>query len=140
MHKFLGSIATADVAFAVESPHLDGLFEEAATALFETMSDVPTVQPVNRTTVQLSAEAADQLLFDWLSELIYLKDRDYCLFSKFNVAVSRNKRCHLNAEVWGEKINPQKHNFKVDVKAVTYHMFYLKQEDGAWKARVVLDI
>lgn len=137
MYKFLDNIATADIAFEVENENLNQLFIEAAQALFEVMADLSTIEPKVEKVVELSAGSTDKLLFNWLSELVFLKDRDYFLFSKFKVEINQNE---LKARIKGENINPQKHKLIVDVKAVTYHSFYLKQENGLWKAQVVLDI
>jgi len=140
MYKFLDNIATADVAFEVENHNFEQLFIESAEALFAIMADLSTIQPSVQKTIKLKSSTADRLLFDWLSELVYLKDKDYFLFSKFKIVITKDKEYSLKAEAWGEKIDPQRHNLKVDVKAVTYHMFYLKQENGLWKAQVILDI
>ena len=61
------------------------------------------------------------------------------LFSKYNVEIYE-KECHLIAEMLGEVIDMEKHELLVDVKAVTWHMFQLKKEDGKWNAFVILDV
>lgn len=138
MYKLLDNIAIADVAFEVENRDLGRLFSESAQALFEVMADLSVVEPKVDKMVELTADSVDKLLFEWLSELIYLKDKDFFLFSKFEVSISGQRS--LKAQAWGEVIDLDKHKLKVDVKAVTYHMFYLKQENGLWRAQVVLDI
>ena len=40
----------------------------------------------------------------------------------------------------GEKLDMKKHVLLTDVKAVTFHMFEAKQENGKWICRVVLDV
>jgi SHS2 domain-containing protein len=140
MYRFLDNITTADVAFEAEADNLPQLFQESAEALFSTMADLSAVQPSERRTIRLSAKTLDKLLFDWLSELVFLKDKDYFLFSEFSVDIQEGQPYNLVAKAWGEKIDPPKHHVKVDVKAVTYHKFYVKQTNGLWRARVVLDI
>jgi len=140
MYKFLDNVATADVAFEVESDNLDQLFSESAQVLFQVMADLSAVESKVDKVVELDADSVDKLLFDWLSELVYLKDKDYFLFSKFEVNIVGNGKFSLKAHLQGEPINLDRHNLKVDVKAVTYHMFYLKKENGLWRARIVLDI
>ena len=53
---------------------------------------------------------------------------------------SRKGEYVLEAEIEGEKINPKKHELKVDVKAVTLHKFELKKTKEGYKSRVILDI
>ena len=139
-HRYLDNIAISDLAFEASGETPDELFEAAAVALMESMADLSGVRPRVRKTVKLNAAAIDLLLYDWLSELIYLKDADGFLFSRFEVSLSGNPIGRLEAKIWGERIDPARHSLRVDVKAVTYHQFEVAQHDGRWTARVVLDI
>jgi SHS2 domain-containing protein len=40
----------------------------------------------------------------------------------------------------GEKLDPDRHHPRVDVKAVTLHRFSLQQGEHGWEASVILDI
>ncbi len=139
-YRFLEDIATGDVAFEAEGGTLEELFVEAAVATFEIMVDTMGVEAKITRKVELKNEAVDGLLFDWLSELVYLKDAEAVLFSKFNVNIKKNDAYELKARVSGENISQQKHDLRSDVKAVTYHMFEVKKTGENWTARVVLDI
>jgi SHS2 domain-containing protein len=139
-YRFLEDIATGDAAFEAEGRTLEELFVEAAVATFEVMVDTKGVEPRITREVELKNEAVDGLLFDWLSELVYLKDAEAVLFSKFNVNIKKNDAYELKARVSGENINQQKHILRSDVKAVTYHMFEVKKTEENWTARIILDI
>jgi len=139
-YRFLEDIATGDAAFEAEGRTLEELFVEAAVATFEVMVDTKGVEVKITREVELKNEAVDGLLFDWLSELVYLKDAEAVLFSKFNVNIKKNDAYDLKAMVSGENINQQKHILRSDVKAVTYHMFEVKKTEENWTARVILDI
>lgn len=139
-YKYLENIATADAAFEVEAPDLNSLFSESAQAMFGIMTDLSVIQPKSQKVIKLSADSSDRLLFDWLSELIYLKDKDKFLFSRFVVEIKKSKEYELNAEVYGEPIDLEKHQPRADVKAITYHMFKVEQRGEGWYARVVVDI
>jgi len=89
-YRFLEDIATGDAAFEAEGRTLEELFREAAVATFEVMVDTKGVEPRITREVELKNEAVDGLLFDWLSELVYLKDAEAVLFSKFNVNIKKN--------------------------------------------------
>ena len=118
-YKYLENIATADAAFEVEANDLSYLFQESAQAMFGIMTDLSAVKPYSHKAIQLVADSDDRLLFDWLSELIYIKDKDKFLFSRFMVDIKKNKGYELNAEVYGEPIDLEKHQPRADVKAVT---------------------
>ena len=139
-YEFLEDIAIADAAFKAEGDSLEELFEACALATFDVMIDLEKVEPVEKKHIEIEHEKIDQLLFEFLEEIIFLKDADYMVFSKFEIKIEKNELYKLTADIFGEEINLEKHESKSDVKAVTYHMFEVKEEDGKWTAMVILDI
>jgi len=138
-YRFLGDVAIADAAFEAEAETLEELFEICARATFEVMADINTIERKQREDVELVAENLEELLFDWLAELIYLKDVNSMLFGKFETKIHKKDGYRLNASVWGEPTDQKKHRVRVDVKAVTYHLLEVKKTDGRWTAKVILD-
>ena len=139
-YEFIEEIALADCAFDVEGTTLDDLFETAARALVDIMVDPATVRPGVRRTITLDGSELDLLLYDWLSELIFRKDRDAEVFTTAKVDVSGSGPYQLVAEVEGGAIEPGTTELRADPKAVTLHQFALHRTDGGWRARVVIDI
>ena len=79
------------------------------------------------------------LLFDWLSELIFLHDSEFLVFSRFKVKIVKVKMNYrLNALVCGEIFDPLIHESREDVKAATYHLMDIKEENG-YMVQVILD-
>ena len=138
--KFLEKIAIADIAFEAYGRTLDKLFESSALAVFETMVKLDTVEAKETERIQLDSDKIEDLLFDWLSELVYLKDAKGMLFKDFTVRIQEKPKYHLQAEVKGERIDRKKHHLRVDVKAVTYHMLEVRRKEERWTAQVILDI
>ncbi len=139
-YRFLEDVAIADSAFEAEADSLEDLFQTCALATFEVMADTSTIKSQSKEEVELAAENLEELLFDWLAELIYLKDSQSILFGKFEVQIKEEEGYRLFASVWGEPADQKKHKVRVDVKAVTYHLLEVKQVEGKWIAKVVLDI
>jgi SHS2 domain-containing protein len=139
-YRFLEEVAVADCALVVEGDDLDDLFATAARALVEVMVDPATVPATLERTVSLTAPELDLLLYDWLSELIYLKDRDRQLFTEARVQVGGSGPFHLTARLAGAAIDPERMALRSDPKAVTFHQFALEQAGGGWRARLVIDI
>ncbi len=138
-YKFLDH--TADVMFEAQGRNLNEVFENAALAVFDVQSDLKKIMPKAKKKIKLKNESIGDLLFDFLEELIYLKDAKYLLFGKFSVKIKNFKgKYFLDAVACGEKINPKKHGLKTDVKAITLHEFFLKKVKNGWKCRVLLDI
>ena len=136
-YRFLPDVAIADIAFQADSATLRGLFESSARAISEIMVDRRTLRKRVRRTIRVQAADADRLLYDFLTELIVLKDVDSLLFKEFHVEVNEDS---LVAEVAGEKIDRKRHRLRNDVKAVTMHMFGVVRDGPRWRATVVLDI
>src|SRR5215467_2962201 len=82
-------MAVADCALDLEARDVDDLFETAALALVDLMVDASTAAVDLERVVTLDATELDLLLYDWLSELIFLKDRDRQVFTRCTVRVSR---------------------------------------------------
>jgi SHS2 domain-containing protein len=138
-HRFLPDIALADVAFEATSNTLSGLFESCAAALTEVMVAPRTVRSRVTRNFELRADTLDRLLYDFLTELIVVKDVDSLLFSKYQVSVATDGKS-LKAVAKGEAIDRGRHKLRNDAKAVTMHMFGVKRAGRSWKATVVLDI
>ncbi|MBI4181463.1 MAG: archease [Candidatus Aenigmarchaeota archaeon] len=140
-YRFVEDVSLADVAFEASAPSLEELLVEGAKATFETMVRLDGVEPKVVKKVRITAASAEQLFFRWIGELVFLKDADELVFSRFAVKVTRKgKRFALEGQAAGEKIDPAKHVLNVDVKAITYHHFSVLETPQGWKAFVILDI
>src|SRR5262245_12310858 len=138
--RILEDVAVADCALDLEAPDVDDLFETAALALVDLMVDPSTVPAGVERVVTLDAAALDLLLYDWLSELIFLKDRDRQVFTSCRVRVGGAAPYHLRAELRGGAIEPGRTALRADLKAVTLHQFALERSENGLCARVVIDI
>lgn len=138
-YRFLEDVAIADSAFEAEGDSLEELFEACAQATFEVMAETKNVEAKKTEEIELKSENLDELLFNWLAELIYLKDFKTTFFSKYEIKIEKPNGYELKASVWGEPIDVEKHKVKIDVKAVTYHLLEVKKTDDKWTAKVILD-
>jgi protein archease len=139
-YKVLEDVALADCALEVEGRDLHDLFETAAGALAELMVDPTTVEISVERRIVLSADTVDLLFYDWLSELIYLKDRDRQVFPQARVQVGGDGPFRLEADMRGGVIDRARTALRADPKAVTFHRFAVTAVDGGWRARLVIDI
>ncbi|MBI5392016.1 archease [Candidatus Woesearchaeota archaeon] len=132
---------TADLIFEAYGTTLEELFANAGLATEEVMVNLKTVTPTEKKAFKLQAESVEELLYHFLEELIFLKDTDSLLFSEFVFKVQFLKQNYvLTGFGKGEIINPEKHDLGQDVKAVTKHLFEVKQQGMIWTAKVLLDI
>lgn len=136
--KFL-DITTADVAFEAYGKTLNKVFSNSAIALFEVMVDTKDVKQTRKKKVEVRGHDMKSLFFNWLSELIFLSDSEHMMFSKFSVKVDEELLI-LNAECYGEKIKPRKHDLRTEVKAATYHKMKIKKNVNGWITRAIVDV
>jgi SHS2 domain-containing protein len=135
--KINEEIAIADVSIEVWAETIEGLFQDSGLAVSEVMVDTKTVEQKIELDISLNSTSVEMLLYDFLSEIVYLKDAKSLLFSRFDVKINE---LDLFAKLWGEKIDRERHHLRTDVKAVTLYRFEVKKENGIWKAEFVLDI
>ena len=139
-YKFLEDIAIADIAYEAYGKDLNELFENAAMAIFELSAEIKTVEAKEKIEFELENEKLDNLLYDFLSEILFLKDSKYMVFNKVKVEIKEGKPNKLKAVLHGDTINSNKQHLENDIKAVTMHMFELKKEKDRYTARIVVDI
>jgi len=140
MRKFeFLDITTADVCFVAYGKNLNELFANSALAMFETMIDTNQIKPKIKRVLEVKGEDMKSLLFDWLNELLFYSGSENLAFSKFDVEVDK-KNFNLKAVCWGEKIDPQRHEVRTEVKATTYHKMKIKETKEGWSAQVIVDI
>lgn len=133
-------MALADCAVDIEGRSLNDLFETAAVALARLMVDPATLSITAARAISLEAPELDLLLHDWLSELIFLKDRDSQVFPHARVRVTGKGPYRLAADVHGGTIDPERTELGADPKAITFHQLFLGPVSGGWRARVIIDI
>ena len=126
---------TADALVVVYGKDLGERFGNAAYAMFDLMTDVTKVKPKGELKISLAAESREQLLVDFLQELLFLHETEGLVFSKFDVK-TRGKK--LEALVWGEKFDEKRHSKHAVVKAITYHM--LEFDDRKGTVTVLFDV
>ncbi|PSN87352.1 hypothetical protein B9Q03_10690, partial [Candidatus Marsarchaeota G2 archaeon OSP_D] len=60
--RYLEDVAIADLAFEAESESLEGLFEDAAMALFEAMANTATLRAAGKRRIVVRADTVEDLL------------------------------------------------------------------------------
>ncbi|MCP4631475.1 MAG: archease [candidate division Zixibacteria bacterium] len=137
-YNYLDDIATADAAFEVSAADLKQLFELSAEAMFNIIMDIDKVPPTAGSRVNLKSDSLEELLYLFLSELLYLKDINQMIYSNFCVNI--NGCYDLNAVVSGEKFEKIGISPKIDIKAVTYYNFKVERRGDDYYAVVVVDL
>ncbi|EMA41724.1 archease [Halobiforma nitratireducens] len=135
---------TADIAVAATGETLEGVFAAVADGLAAaSVDDAP--DDGARFSVSVSAESREALLFDYLDELIYLRDVRAELPVDHEVAAIEGPgRSDDKGDTWSLEASargvPLAEIDAREVKAVTYSEMRLERIDDGWEAYVVFDV
>jgi SHS2 domain-containing protein len=129
---------TADVGARAYGKTLSEAFENVAKGMFDIITDSSEIESVGQYNIELEAPDLEQLLVDWLSELLFLNSAKNLVFGFFKMDLDeKNKK--LTARVFGEKFDLSKHKIGSEIKAVTYHMLEVKKKKP-YHVQVLFDI
>jgi len=129
---------TADVGVKAYGKTLSEAFENAAKGMFFVIADNSEIENTGQYDIELEADNLEQLLVDWLSELLFLSSANNVIFGFFKVDLDEKKN-KLSAKVFGEKFNISKHKAGTEIKAVTYHMLEVNKKKP-FHVQVLFDI
>ncbi|MDH5806564.1 MAG: archease [Candidatus Methanomethylicaceae archaeon] len=131
---------TSDVYVHIVSNTLEELFEEAAIATFEVMLNTSNVEVKEVIDVEIDGDDLEQLLYKWIDNLLLVFDsRSFALRYAKVEEIKNNGRYYLKGKLYGEEYDPNKHEHRVGVKAMTYSLMKIFKNDK-WEAYFVLDI
>lgn len=138
---------TADVGAVVHAETLEGLFETAAEALADLLTDRAAVEEREERRIEIAAPDLEQLLVRWLTELIGWFEIDGLVYHRFSVRILGE--CRMEGRAFGEDFEPEapgeaggpgRHPVRTGVKAVTYHQLKIRRAGGGWEATVIFDV
>jgi len=129
---------TADVGIRARAGSLEELFADAARGLFSLMvENLAAVRTVEEVTFQIPGEDVEELLHDWLAELLYTFFVRRFVLAEFAVRFGPSE---LTATARGEPIDPSRHEIDVEVKAITWCGLKVQRQPDGWMAEVVVDV
>ncbi len=129
---------TADIGLRIKAPDLNTLFAEAARALFSVIvANLDDVRPVLSLAFAVEGQKYDDLLLDWLAELLAAFDARHVVLAEFDVRIDG---AGLKATARGEPLDPSRHKLEEEVKAVTYHRLKVEKQADGWLAEVLVDV
>ena len=125
---------TADIAIRIRGRDLAELFANAAYGMACQLADPGTVVQTNEQRIELDGYDVETLLVSWLEELLYLGERDECVFTAFDV--DQVTPTHLWATVRGGPV--EEHG--AHIKAVTFNELEIVHTGTGYETTVVFDV
>lgn len=124
----------ADLKIRAYGQNLNELFNNILAAMVEAMK--PTVAESENLIekIKIKSENLENLLVDFLSEVIYKTDLNNAVYSRAEfIKLNENE---LEGKIFGQKIK----KLQTEIKAVTWHDFFIQRENKIISATIVFDI
>ena len=139
---------TADAYFEASGKTLEEAFENAGKALFETMLNTSKVECKTWRLIVDNGIDAYNALYKWLEDLLIIFNVEKLVFTQFKITFEKDlkspsdltKPLRFLGEACGENLDPEKHEIRNEVKAVTYSLMKITKENDCWYVSTVLDL
>ncbi len=129
---------TADIGIRLRASSLEELFQGAALAFYDLLVESSSVESRETRRLHVEADAVDELMVAWLSELLYLFETERFLACR--VQIEHMSEHELEARLEGEEFNPDKHKLLLLFKGVTFHQLEVRKTQEGWVAQVIFDV
>ena len=127
---------TGDVGIELAAPSRLELFRRAVIAMTHLMVGVEEIRTVETRTVTASADNDADLMHDLLASALNVFLVDGFVWKDASI---EERDGELSAHLLGEPYDPARHEFRGEIKAVTYHQLEVAQAGEDWRARVIFD-
>ena len=128
-----------DAFIEVTASSLNDSFTLAGQSVVDITLDSETVEEKKQRNISVSGKDLRYLLFNWLEEVNYQLITEGFAIARFSLDISKNSTYELTSTIYGEPIDLKKHHFKMEIKAPTFHMMEIKQNDQV-TMRFLLDL
>ncbi len=128
-----------DAIIEVTASDLPEAFLTAANSVVETTLDRNTVEEKEEMVIKVQGKDLRYLLFNWLEAVIYQLITDGFAIKRIQLDLKKNEEYEISATSYGEPIDLKKHNFKVEIKAPTFHEMEIL-EGKEVKMKFLLDL
>lgn len=125
----------ADVGLTIIGTDERELLQNGGLALFSLITDLDTVEERESRTLAIAED--ETALVAFLNDLLYLWDTQQFLPRTIRVF---KRHGGTEALLVGERFDPTRHPIRREVKAATYHKFFIEHEGNVVTARVFLDV
>lgn len=129
---------TADIRVRVSGKTLEELLKSAALGFMSLVTDTSGVEPSEKVAFEVHGENGEELLIKMLGEILYLHQVEKMVFSDIDITLTGGNK--LEAVLYGEKTDPERHELELDIKAATYHNLKIVKANDRLMAEIVFDI
>ncbi len=127
---------TADLALELWGESEIDVLLAGAEGVVDVMTEGGEVEERQQRHVRIDAVDPQDRLVQWLNEIVVAAVNDGFLFASADIALEG--ATGLSATIRGEPDAGAR--VVAELKSATYHALELAQQDGQWRARVVIDV
>jgi SHS2 domain-containing protein len=132
---------TADIKVEAWGETLEEAYEASGIAFYNIILDVDNVEKRIEHPITADGFDPESLLFNYIEELIVKFELERLVFRDFKLYIERGEDSYrLHGTGYGERYNREKHGYKVQVKAITYHEMEINEKEDKVLIRYVVDI
>ena len=136
-YKFLDH--ATDAIIEVTAKDIKEAFALAAEAEINLTLDQDKVEEKSKMYFNANGKDLRYLLFSWLEEIPFLLITEGFAIKRIEFNIEEKDGFIINATAYGEPLDVQKHNFKVEIKAPTFYDMEIRT-NGEVYMRFLLDL
>ena len=129
-----------DAIIEITAKNLKEAFLVAADAEINLMIDQHTVKETDQREFSANGKDLHYLLFSWLEEIPFVLITQGFAIKRVEIGIQKNKDFKINAKAFGEQLDIKKHNFKIEIKAPTFHDMVIRQDNTGVYMKFLLDL
>lgn len=128
-----------DAFLEVTAKDLKEAFSVTADAVINITLDQEKVDENEQKEFSAQGKDLNYLLFSWLEEITFVLITEGFAIRRIEFDIIQNDGYQIQAKAFGEPLDFQKHNFKVEIKAPTFYEMKIEQNEGVFM-RFLLDL
>ena len=151
MKKYEQIDISGDGGLRIWGAKFEDLFENAAEGMFTLITDASVIKEIETKDIVLSSDNMENLLVQWLNELVFYFDTYGFVGKRFNIiiepglnpdaiATKNYKTIKFKANISGGIFDAEKNECRLLIKAATYHNLSVYKAGSHWEAVVIFDI
>ena len=130
-----------DLVIEASGSTIENAFVNSARGLVNVMFEINNVSPTLETLIEATGHDMNNLLYNWLEQVLLLMLVDRIVTSVFKVNIFENQGMFsIKGAAVGEQIDLYKHGYKVEIKGITYHEMEIMKQSGGVTIRFMLDL
>lgn len=151
MKKYEPIDISGDVGLRAFGKKKEDVFINAAIGMYSLITDIDLIEEKKSIELTVDGFSLENLFVSWLNELIFQFDANGFIGKRVIVSEVTSfvalpsqgdwsEVYKLNAILYGQDFDPERHESRLLIKAATYHQLKIEKIDDTWKAEVIFDI